>query len=92
MNAACALYLLFSHQMSMIARIFVIKAFRQRSYPKVEFSKGSQAKIQAEKNVEVQAKMDAKIQAENNAEIQAKKKANIHILYLSKHYAMYHKT
>ena len=36
--------------------------------------------------------MDAKIQAENDAEIQAKKKANIHNLYLSKHYAMYHKT
>ena len=34
----------------------------------------------------------AKIQAENDAEIQAKKKANIHNLYLSKHYAMYHKT
>ena len=51
-----------------------------------------QAKIQAEKDAEIQAKMDAKIQAENNAEIQAKKKANIHNLYLSKHYAMYHKT
>ena len=51
-----------------------------------------QAKIQAENDAEIQAKMDAKIQAENNAEIQAKKKANIHNLYLSKHYAMYHKT
>ena len=51
-----------------------------------------QAEIQAEKDAEIQAKMDAKIQAENNAEIQAKKKANIHNLYLSKHYAMYHKT
>ena len=74
----------------MIARSFVIKAFRQRSYPKVEFSKGSQAKIQAEKDAEVQAKMDAKIQAENDSEIQAendfeiqaKKKANIHNLNL----------
>ena len=45
-----------------------------------------------QRDAEIQAKMDAKIQAENNAEIQAKKKANIHNLYLTKHYAMYHKT
>ena len=51
-----------------------------------------QTKIQAEKDAEIQAKMDNKIQAENDSEIQAKKKANIHNLYLSKHYAMYHKT
>ena len=43
-------------------------------------------------DAKIQSENDAKIQAENNAEIQAKKKANIHNLYLSKHYAMYHKT
>ena len=35
--------------------------------------------------------MDAKIQAEKEAEIQAKKANNIHNLNLSKYYAMYHR-
>ena len=39
-----------------------------------------------------QAENDAEIQAKEKAEIQVKKKSNIHNLYLSKHYAMYHKT
>ena len=55
-------------------------------------SKQRDAEIQAKMDAKIQAENDSEIQAENDFEIQAKKKANIHNLYLSKHYAMYHKT
>ena len=42
-------------------------------------------------DAKIQAENDSEIQSENDSEIQAKKKANIHNLYLSKHYAMYHR-